>query len=108
MSGTGYGQAVSGFIANTGNTFDPVTTAYPTTNPTTGFTAKDEGFAGIIHARPPGGGANLSLYCIDILTDTYGGIGYYLGTWDAANVPNVGYVARLLNEYYPNTDRTAP
>ena len=30
-----------------------------------------------------------------------------LGTWDAANVPNVDYVARLLNEYYPNTDEPA-
>ncbi len=27
-----------------------------------------------------------------------------MGTWDAANVPNVGYVARLLNEYYPHTN----
>ena len=67
----------------------------------------NEGFAGIIHARPPDGGAKLSLYCIDILTATYGGIGYELGTWDTANVPNVGYVARLLNEYYPNTDEPA-
>ena len=33
--------------------------------------------------------------------------GTRLGTWDAANVPNVGYVARLLNEYYPNTDEPA-
>ena len=30
--------------------------------------------------------------------------GYALGTWDAASVPNVGWVARLLNEYYPSTD----
>ena len=67
----------------------------------------DEGFAGIIYARPPDGGVNLSLYCIDILTATYGGIGYVLGTWDTANVPNVDYVARLLNEYYPNTDEPA-
>ena len=49
----------------------------------------------------------LSLYCIDINTTTYGGIGYVLGTWDTANVPNVDYVARLLNEYYPNTNEPA-
>jgi len=30
-----------------------------------------------------------------------------LGTWDAANVPNVGYVARLLNDYYPHTNEPA-
>ena len=106
MSGTGPGQGVAGSIANPGSTFDPVTTSYPATPPA-GFTPKDEGFAGIIYAHPPGGGANLSLYCIDILTATYGGIGYRLGTWDVANVPNVGYVARLLNEYYPNTDAPA-
>ncbi len=41
------------------------------------------------------------------MTATYGGIGYRLGTWDTANVPNVGYVTRLLNEYYPNTGAPA-
>ena len=41
------------------------------------------------------------------MTATYGGIGYTLGTWNTANVPNVDYVARLLNEYYPNTDEPA-
>ena len=104
MSGTGNGQGVRGFIADTGSTFDPVGTPYPTTTtPPAGFRPLDEGFAGIIFAHPPEGGMNLSLYCIDILTATYGGIGYKLGTWDTANVPNVGYVTRLLNEYYPNT-----
>jgi len=71
--------------------------------PTTGFTPKDEGFAGIIHGAPVGGGATLNLYCIDIFTATFPGLGYGLGTWDASGVPNVGYVARLLNDYYPNT-----
>jgi hypothetical protein len=103
MSGTGPGQGVAGFIAHTGSTFDPVKTPYPTTNPTTGFDTLNEGFAGIIYAHPPGGGANQSLYCIDIRTATYGGITYKLGSWNAAVVPNVDYVARLLNEYYPNT-----
>jgi hypothetical protein len=106
MSGTGPGQSVRGFIADIGTAFDPVTTPYPTTPPA-GFSPKDESFAGIIHARPPSGGTELSLYCIDILTATYSGIGYTLGTWDASNVPNVGYVARLLNEYYPNTSAPA-
>ena len=107
MSGTGPGQGVSGFVAKPSNPFDPVVDGYPASNPTAGFSPKDEGFAGIIHAHPPGGGAELSLYCIDINTLTYGGIGYALGTWDQAEVPNVGYVARLLNEYYPNTNQPA-
>ncbi len=107
MTGTGPGESVSGFIADPSNPFDPVADGYPTANPTTGFSPKDEGFAGIIHAQPPGGGADVSLYCIDINTETYPGVGYALGSWDASNVPNVGYVARLLTESYPNTDQPA-
>ncbi len=102
MTGTGPGQGVAGFIADPTFFFDPVADPYPPGNPPIGFTPLNEPFAGIIHAEPPGGGAQHSLYCIDILTATYPGIGYKLGTWDATNVPNVGYVARLLNEYYPN------
>ena len=99
------GQSVTGFIADPGSSFNPVVDGYPTSNPSTDFTAKDEGFAGVIHGAPPGGGATLNLYCIDIDTDTWGGIGYALGSWDASNVQNVGYVARILNEYYPNTNQ---
>ena len=101
------GQGVTGFIANPDNPFDPVADGYPEGNPTSGFTPKNEGFAGVIHGKPTGGGATLNLYCIDINTDTWGGIGYALGTWDASNVQNVGYVARILNEYYPHTNEPA-
>jgi Domain of unknown function (DUF5979)/Thioester domain len=104
----GSGQSVRGFIANAANPFDPVSDGYPADNPSTaagsGWSTLNEGFAGIIHARPPSGGEELSLYCIDISTGTNVGYGYALGTWDAGNVPNVGYVARLLNRYYPHTD----
>ncbi|HTX33328.1 MAG TPA: thioester domain-containing protein [Solirubrobacteraceae bacterium] len=109
MSGTGAGQAVQGFIANSDNTLNPATDPYPTSNPSTspgsGWSVKNEGFAGIIHGTPVGGGATLNLYCIDINTLTREGFGYVLGTWDSANVPNVGYVARILNDYYPNTNQ---
>jgi hypothetical protein len=50
-----------------------------------------------------GSPGNLQMYCINILTPTNIGYGYNLGTWDEANVNNVGFVARLLNDYYPNT-----
>lgn len=100
------GQGVTGFIADADNSFDPVN-GYPASDPTTGFTPKDEGFAGVIHGRPIEGGATLNLYCIDINTDTWGGIGYALGSWGASNVKNVGYVARILNEYYPHTNEPA-
>jgi hypothetical protein len=83
------GQGVTGFIANRDNPFDPVAEGYPAENPTTGFTPKDEGFAGVIHGKPTAGCETLNLYCIDINTDTWGGIGDALGKWDASNVQNV-------------------
>ena len=101
MTGTGPGRGVTGFVPDATNPFDPVLDGYPASNPTTGFIPKDEGFAGIIYGQPTDGSATLSLYCFDLFTDTWPGIGYALGTWDAATVPNVGYVARILSEYYP-------
>ena len=108
-TGPGPGEEVTGFVADPANPFNPVADGYPASNPTPaeGFTAKNEGFAGIIHGMPAGGGGQLDLYCIDIFTGTAPGYGYGLGTWDEANVPNVGYIARLLQEYYPNTEQPA-
>jgi len=104
MTGTGPGGPVTGFIANGTYPFDPTTNPYPNSaTPPSGFDAKDEGFAGIIYGHEPPSGPTLKLYCIDIFTLTYPGVGYALGMWDDANVPNVGYVARILEEYYPTT-----
>ena len=47
------------------------------------------------------------MYCINILTSTFIGVGYELGDWTGANVNNVGFVARLLNDYFPTTPRPA-
>ncbi len=105
MTGTGPGQGVSGGIAPIGSSFDPLA-GYPADIPA-GFETLNEGFAGVILAQAQGNGDTLSMYCIDIRTSTYPGIGYENGTWDASNVPNVGYVARLLNGYYPITGEPA-
>jgi len=107
MTGTGAGEAVAGFIANTDSPFNPVTDPYPTTNPTSGFTQLNESFAGIIEGAPPGGGATLELYCVDLNTMTAVGAGYQLGAWTDDNVPNIGYVTQILDTYYPNTDEPA-
>ena len=48
MSGTGPGGAVTGFIGPVGSTSDPAV-PYPTAIPG-GFTAQNEGFAGVIHS----------------------------------------------------------
>ena len=61
MSGTGHGQGVVGFIAASSNPFDPVANGYPASNPCLGWSFKDESFAGIIHGRPSGCGAELNL-----------------------------------------------
>jgi TQXA domain-containing protein len=103
--GLGPGQNVSGFIPDTNTPQDPHA-PYPSGNPTSGYTSATE-FAGIIHGQVEGGTAVFGLYCIDIKTNTYPGMGYGLGSWDAANVPNRGFVARILNEYYPNTAEPA-
>ena len=60
--------------------FNPLE-GYPTSDPTTGFRPNSEYFAGVIVGDPTDGSPTVSLYCIDINTDTYPGFGYVLGTW---------------------------
>ena len=105
MTGTGAGQGVAGGIAPVGSSFDP-TAGYPADVPA-GFEPLNEGFAGIIRAQSQTSGETLNMFCIDIRTSTYPGLGYENGTWDQSNVPNVGYIARILAEYYPNTGEPA-
>ncbi|WP_313623360.1 thioester domain-containing protein [Microbacterium sp.] len=105
MTGTAQGQAVAGGIAPVGSTFDPLA-GYPTDVPA-GFEPLNESFAGIIRAQSVSSGATLSMFCIDIRTSTYPGLGYENGTWDESNVPNVGYIARILQNYFPNTGEPA-
>jgi Domain of unknown function (DUF5979)/Thioester domain len=102
LTGTGPGESVNGFIANLDSTWDSATEPYPSSVPAD-FSSQDEGFAGVIYGTPTGGANNsISLFCINIRTDTYIGNGYVLGTWDEASVTNVGYVAQLLNKYPPS------
>ena len=105
LSSTGNGQSVSGFLSNA--PLD-VTEGYPVADNDPAFTRQDESFAGVIIGTPTDGSPPVTLYCIDIRTDTFIGVGYQLGTWDEANVPNVGFVARLLNDYYPQTNAPDP
>jgi hypothetical protein len=105
LLGSGAGRSVQGSIAPVGDTaFDP-RSGYPAARPA-GFTAKNVGFAGIITAQAPGG-ATVQTYCVDLLTGTQRGLGYRLGQWSEAEVPLVGYVARILANYHPNTNLPA-
>jgi TQXA domain-containing protein len=98
---------VPGFLPDGTLPVDPLD-GYPASDPTSGFVSTTEYFAGIIHGQPTDGSPVVGLYCIDIRTDTFPNFGYALGTWDEANVPNVGYVARILDEYYPNKSLPDP
>ncbi len=95
------GQGVDGWIASGSSTFDPTAQDYPATIPPN-FGHQPEGFAGLINAATYDGSETLQLYCIDINTDTWGGITYNLGTWSGATVPRVGFITNILNEYYPH------
>lgn len=99
MTGTGAGQGVAGGLPPLGTPFDP-TTGYPADVPA-GYEPANEGFAGIITTVDAVGNTQ-QMYCIDIRTSTYTGLGYESGTWDESNVPNIGYVNRVLNSYYPD------
>jgi hypothetical protein len=106
MTGTGAGQRVQGYIAPKGDTgFDP-TAGYPAGKPA-GFENLDLGFAGIITARPASGTTTIRTYCIDVRTPTSSGNGYVPGEWGEAQVPLVGYIAQILNLYYPNSGAPA-
>lgn len=104
MTGTGAGRGpLQGGLAPA--SFDPLT-GYPPAPPS-GSVPKYVDFAGLIAAKAIPSGDQLLLYCIDLLHSTSPGVQYQLGTWDESNVPNVGYVARLLNTYYPATNEPA-
>ncbi len=107
LSGLGAGQyGTTGWIASSSSSFDPTANDYPT-SPPSGFNPQNEYFAGVIYGQAPNGGPTVTMYCIDINTDTYVGVEYSLGNWDEATVPRVGFVTRILEEYYPHTDLPA-
>ncbi|WP_186381344.1 thioester domain-containing protein [Cellulosimicrobium sp. TH-20] len=103
ITSLGAGQAVAGFTAPAG--FDPLA-GYPADVPA-GSTADDASFAGTIQVTDTVSGQTASTYCIDLLTDTEVGVNYELGTWDEANVPNLGYIGYILDNYYPITGEPA-
>ncbi|MBF4992499.1 Cys-Gln thioester bond-forming surface protein [Arthrobacter gandavensis] len=105
MTGTGPGQSVAGGLPPVGTPFDP-TTGYPADVPA-GYDPANEGFAGIITTVDEVGNTQ-QMYCIDIRTSTYTGLGYESGTWSESNVPNIGYVNRVLNSYYPDQPGVPP
>ena len=95
--GSGAGQFALGGIPPVGSTFD--ITSYPADVPAGYETERP--YASVINTRDSEGNLQ-EMYCIDLRTPTFGGLGYVSGTWGEANVPNVGYLNRVLNSYYPD------
>ncbi|MDK1360288.1 thioester domain-containing protein [Arthrobacter sp. zg-Y1219] len=80
--------------------------AYPAGVPA-GYQTENVSFAGIINTQDASGTTTAEMYCIDLRTSTRVSIGYENGSWDESNVPNIGYVNRILNTYYPSTNLPA-
>ena len=82
------------------DTFNPLE-GYPaaTDIPAT-WDAHNLGYAGIIPAFDNEGNQVLT-YCIDLFTSTQTGVTYERDDWTEANVRNIGYVAHILQNYYP-------
>lgn len=95
---------VTGALPPAGSTWS--IDSYPTSIPA-GYVAETVGFAGVINTQEIDGTTTAQMYCIDLRTSTRVGIGYENGSWDESNVPNIGYVNRILNGYYPTTDLPA-
>src|SRR6185503_9358370 len=55
--------------------------------------------AGIYQAHT-GAGKTIRLYCVDVNTQTQAGVKYVANKWTRASIPNLGYVARILEGYY--------
>ncbi|MER2138219.1 MAG: thioester domain-containing protein, partial [Arthrobacter sp.] len=104
ITSLGFGEAVNGAIPPVGATW-PID-SYPTTRPA-GYETENVDFAGIIETQDAQGTTTAQMYCIDLRTSTRIGIGYVNGTWSEANVPNIGYVERILNTYYPSSNLPA-
>ncbi|WP_182526693.1 DUF5979 domain-containing protein [Nocardioides dongkuii] len=90
------GTDVSSYNAPAG--FDPLG-GYPATVPA-GSTANPRDYFGLIQAFDSSGTQALT-YCIDLFTSTGAGVNYERGEWNEANVPNLGDVGYILENYYP-------
>ncbi|UWX98069.1 thioester domain-containing protein [Arthrobacter zhaoxinii] len=104
VTSLGAGTRVSGGLPPVGQSW-PID-AYPAGVPA-GYQTENVSFAGIINTQDASGTTTAEMYCIDLRTSTRVSIGYENGSWDESNVPNIGYVNRILNTYYPSTNLPA-
>lgn len=105
IAGTGAGLTLTGFYPPTVIVQDPQA-AYPATPPS-GYLAETT-FAGVIDTESAiDPDLTAEMYCINLRVSTSVGVGYESGTWEESNVPNIGYVTYILNNYYPTVPAPA-
>ncbi|RKE63911.1 MULTISPECIES: thioester domain-containing protein [Microbacterium] len=101
VTALGPGANVQGFQPPSPITQDPLA-AYPTSNPA-GYSSVRPFSGTIIASSISDPSLTAEMYCINLRVATNVGIGYESGTWEESNVPNIGYVTYILNNYYPTT-----
>jgi hypothetical protein len=102
---TATGQTIRGFVGPA--TFNPLA-GYPpiTPNPPAGFTPAENGdliYAGAIPATTQPAGQAVTLYCVDLHVSTEAGLGYDAAAWSVTDVPNIAFVNRIVQTYYPSS-----
>ncbi|QEE60557.1 hypothetical protein FVA74_02460 [Salinibacterium sp. dk2585] len=76
------------------------TAPYPAAPPP-GYVA-ETAFAGVINTESVEDFTlTAEMYCINLRVPTYVDTGYESATWAESNVPNIGYVTYILNNYHP-------
>ncbi|MEV5570398.1 thioester domain-containing protein [Spirillospora sp. NPDC052269] len=104
ITGPGAGTGVAGFIGP--DSLNPLD-GYPTWPiEWDQYTRHDVDFAGMILGQKHDG-TPLQLYCIDLDHVVQYGTSYRFAPWSEAEVPNLGYISRILHDYYPNTNEPA-
>ena len=101
VTGFGPGQVVQGLHPGEVTVPNPLA-EYPAENPAD-YVNMDT-YAGIVQTASVDDPEQVALmYCINVYLDTEAGVDYVLDSWEESNVPNIGYVTYVLNNYYPNT-----
>jgi Thioester domain len=106
-TGSEVGLNINGFTGPSG--FNPVSSGYPpdTPNQPEGFTPVEvlpgfALFAGTIPATTQAGQV-VAMYCVDLEVETEDGLGYDAAPWSVTNIPNIGFVNRVIQTYYPQS-----
>ncbi|MEV4254775.1 thioester domain-containing protein [Spirillospora sp. NPDC049652] len=100
----GPGRHLRGYVGP--ESLDPTKGYLPRGYESRGFRPREVGRAGIVRGVRADG-TLVRAYCFDLEHPARGHMAYRFGTWSEAPAKNLGYIARTVHEYYPNTSRPA-